>query len=156
MSIIAIMASLPRDPQNVTVTSISNALSCPIIEQVHVWGFDPTFRAQKHALRTTLYHRALTKYQHDLTRNVLTSKGKFEITDPLERTLWRARLALDMWYVLKVGRELFPTKTLLWLENDAILNCEMLTRASLILQRQKLKALSCWGDSKVYRGSGTL
>lgn len=143
MSIIALIASLPRNPVNVTVTTLSKVLSCPIVDQVHVWGVDPTSKAQQHALRTTLYHRALAKYQRNLTRNVLTSKGKLDITDSLDRTLWRARLALDMWYVLKTGRELFPTQTLLWLENDAILNCEMLTTAFSVLKRHKLKALSC-------------
>lgn len=149
------MASVYRTPINVTTEAINTAMGCAAVRSVHVWGYDPTFKANHHPLRTTLYHRALLKHQDALLTSVLSHNNKNHTVDNIERVIWRSKLALDMWQVLRSARELFPAGLLLWLENDAILDCTRLEKAIVLLTKRRSKALSCWGNTKRY-GSGKL
>ncbi len=156
MEVVVVMASVYRTPSNVTIAAVNAAMNCDAIQSVHVWGYDPTFKTNNHALRTTLFHRALVKHQNALLNSVLSQGNKYHTVDDVNRILWRSKLALDMWQVLQSARKMFPTALLVWLENDAIVDCTRLKKAILLLTQLKSKALSCWGNTPKYNGSGLL
>lgn len=152
--LIAIIISAWR-PGPVVERCITSALEDPDVDQVHVWGYDPTHKAFLHALPTTLYHRALQRYASKTTTDVLENGDKFRGPDSASRIVWRAKITLNMWAVLSEARELFPNDSLLFLENDAIL---LPGRIGMAHRLTPSGVASCYRpyNERVYQGSGNL
>lgn len=153
--IIAAILSLWR-PGDVVETCINAALNERTIDEVHVWGYDPTGFAVVHELKTTLYHKALDTHGVLSTPDFLSSGNKFAGKDDWKRRHWRSKLTLDMWQILYEARKIFPDSTIVYLENDAILKPGRI--ATAVGMTKGINALSCYksGGSKLYSGAGTL
>ena len=152
--VVAIMCSVWR-PGPVVHAAVTAALSEPLIDQVVVFGYEPTGLAVSRPMPRTLYHAALRKHAANATRDVLGGGGnKFSTRDDGDRVRWRARLALDAWACFVDARRMFPSSTLLWLENDAILIPGAVGAA--LAAARKTGAAACYGSGGWYRGSGTL
>lgn len=156
--LVAIIVSTWR-PGTVVELCITAALDDPSIQEVHVWGYDPTGRAHVHPLKPTLYHQALERHLSQTTGDVLATgdKFKFSFHDDEKRVKWRASLALDMWHVVSEARSLFPRATLLYMENDAVLRPRRIGTAHAALRKTGGDAASCYrAGSPTYQGHRTL
>ncbi|MBN22925.1 MAG: hypothetical protein CL678_16690 [Bdellovibrionaceae bacterium] len=152
-AVVAVFCSLWR-PGSIVFDAVSAAVASSAIDEVVVFGYEPTGRATAFPMPVTEYHTALYRWNDSVTADFLCKRGKFCGVDPRPRVLWRAKLALDMWACLTKARQMFPTATLVWLENDAILIPKMLPKA--IAAAQHTGASACYGVGKWYSGQGTL
>ena len=143
-------------PGAIVASAIEAALCAPDVCSVHVWGYEPTGRAVHHSIPDTLYHAALREELQYLPLSYLAQGNKFAGTDARARVKWRATLALDTWAVLREARTYFPTQTLLWLENDAVVDAPKLAVAVSRLKRSGSPAAACYGQGPVYGGAGNV
>jgi len=156
--LIAVILSTWR-PGTVVEEAVTAALGDRAVDEVHVWGYDPTGRAHVYDLLPTLYHEALDHHINDITVDVLDTQGKkTAYRDTRERLRWRASIALDMWTVMSKARALFPRDTILYLENDAVLKPGRIGVSHALLLRSNAPAASCYrvGGARVYDGDGNL
>jgi hypothetical protein len=153
MRVIAVMLSTWR-PGAVVTASISAAMLA--IDEVHVWGYEPTGKAHYHALNHTLYHGAHAQYSSEFTGDALYDGRKTAYYDDAERVVWRSKLSLDMWVVLRDARALFPGALLVYLENDAVIIAKAFIGALDACKSHRSPGCSCWGQSALYSGSGSL
>ena len=150
-AVVAVICSVWR-PGSIVHDAITAAMKEPCIDQVLVFGYDPTGNAGARSIPRTLYHSALSR--HLGTTDVLCSGSKFCTTDDEPRIRWRAGIALDMWACLTVARKEYPTAALVWLENDAVLIPGRLEAA--LDAAYTHGAAACYGHGKRYDGSGAL
>lgn len=150
--VVAVILSAVRE-KAVVVAAITAALNEPSIDSVHVWGYNPVGPpAVTHARIDTKYHQALRANLGAAPREYLSNGNKFAGVDSRARVAWRAKLALDMWQTLRAARNMFPTSTIVYLENDAVLRPGRMQKAL-----QSNRSLSCYSDGKstIYHGFRT-
>lgn len=154
---IAVILSSFR-PGLVVRKAITAAASEPAIDEVHVWGYNPTDYGTTHQLPRTLYHEALADGRLRSTTDYMCKTNKFCGTDGVTRTRWRAQIALNMWVVLSEARDMFPDDTLLYLENDALLIKNRIRTARAETENSRVGAASCYRpyNIRTYQGSGNL
>lgn len=152
-AVVAIFCSLWR-PGPVVFDAVSAAVESSVIDEVVVFGFEPTGRATAYPMPDTEYHAALRRWNNSVAVEFLCNSGKFCGVDSRPRIQWRAKLTLDMWACLTETRQRHPTATLVWLENDAILIPGMLPKA--IAAARRTGASACYGVGKRYSGQGNL
>ena len=152
-TVVAVFCSVWR-PGPVVFDAITAALADPVIDEVLVYGYEPTGYATALSMPHTEYHVALERWGTSGTLDVLCSSGKFCGVDSRNRTKWRSRLAIDMWACLTSARALRPDAALVWLENDAVLIPGALGRA--VLAATRTGAAACWGFGSFYSGDGNL
>lgn len=142
-SVVAVILSVWR-PGDIVSLCIKKALSDSAIDSVHVWGYEPTGKAHYHPLNQTLYHKARNEYVDDFTHDTLAAH-KFAHVDSTERIRWRTKVALDMWFVLRSARMLFPDSIILYLENDAIIRGSSILGTIERFKRSNAAGASCYG-----------
>lgn len=164
-----IPASTPSPPYIIAISSvardpkiISRCIQTALRETrvpIHVWGDCPVHdsRVVVHAQPDTLYHQALaTLTDNEVVQWVGDHTSHRAIRDPVGRTRWRSRLALDAWAVLSHARSLY-SGPILWLENDAILVPGF---ESKMIMPSTSKFVACHHKGKrfldVYSGNGAV
>jgi len=152
--VVAVILSAVRE-KAVVVAAITAALNEPVIDSVHVWGYNPVGHpAVTHTQVDTKYHQALRANSGGGPLEYLASGDKFAGTDSRARVLWRATLVLNMWQALREARNMFPTSTIVYLENDAILRPKCLRQA--LMANQSLACYNGGTAHKTYVGNGAL
>jgi len=137
------------------VAAITAALNEPVIDSVHVWGYNPVGHpAVTHTQVDTKYHQALRANSGNVPLNYLEVGNKFAGADSRARVLWRATLVLNMWQALREARTMFPTSTIVYLENDAILRPNCLRQA--LAANSSLACYNGGRSTRTYVGSGAL
>ena len=130
-TVIAVVSSLyrPSDP-NITRKSIESAAQCSVFNQINVHGYTPAWSGRPKSvvqfpIPSTPVHAAYRWLQNtDVPTEVLAGATKRDIVDSVARSQWRSQVCLDAWHVLNVSADV-----VIWLENDAIVNCDRLQQA---------------------------
>lgn len=155
MFVLAVMSSVYR-PNNLTRLSLESAARCSVIDRIHVHGYTPYWQGRPpkivgHPIPASPVHAAYRWLDTNVPTEVLAGSEKRSIVDSVTRAHWRSQLCIDAWYVLDAAADV-----IIWLENDAMLDCAKLTQAVDSFWQSKREGASCYGSSTKYQGVGTV
>jgi len=94
VAVVAVFCSLWR-PGSVVFDAVSAAVDNSAVDEVVVFGYEPTGRATAYPMPTTEYHAALRRWNDSVAVDYLCDGNKFCGVDSRQRIQWRAKLVLD-------------------------------------------------------------
>ena len=156
-AVVLVMSSLYRDA-NLTRLSLMSAASCSDIDKIIVHGYTPMWpgreeKVDAQPIASSPVHAAYRWLsERDVPTQVVAGGNKKHTRDPLKRARWRSQLCLDAWYALDAD-----ATTVIWLENDGIIDCDALRTALQDFRASQNAGASCFGkDGTLYPGEGTV
>lgn len=156
------MSSFKRDDRPIvrSIDSILKEIDDTI--PIHIWGYLPdrlmgSPRIHLHGTPNTSYHRALDSLPDDkLPHWVDDGQTHRGIHDKTSRVRWRSRIVLDAWAILTTIHRMYPTSSILWIENDAVLRRGFETQLEFPVSDEFLSCYTPISRSTVYRGDGAV
>lgn len=169
INVLAVMSSLYR-PNNLTRLSLESAARCSIIDRINVHGYTPWWEGRPakivgHPIPASPVHAAYRWLDTNVPTEVLTGNEKRKVVDSVKRAQWRSQLCIDAWYVLRPRLASFAPEggegegeadVIIWIENDAMLDCAKLRRAVDAFWQSGSAGASCYGGYTAYQGVGTV